>query len=115
MPCTQAKGDTGNPAIIHFLERDISLVARNTGASNGNLRNRIRDSFKQPNEMRDVKFCYHGQEIDGSSYTGSHWCEASLFLSPGFRVSRLVASIERCGLPHLDSSDVEANASQAVI
>lgn len=63
---TPARGYTGNPVIIHFLERDISLMARDTGGSNGYFRNRIRDSFKQPTEMRDVKFRYHGQEVDGT-------------------------------------------------
>lgn len=63
---TPAKSYTGNPVIIHFLERDISQMARDTGGFNGYFRNRIRDAFKQPTEMRAVKIQYHGKELDGT-------------------------------------------------
>lgn len=61
------KAYTGNnPVIIHFLERDISRMARDTGGSNGFFRNRIRDSFKNPIEVNGVKFQFHGQALDGT-------------------------------------------------
>jgi len=63
---TPAKGYTGNPVIIHFLERDILLMARNTGGYNGFFRNRIRDSFKNPAEVREVKVPYHDREVVGT-------------------------------------------------
>jgi hypothetical protein len=61
-----AKGYTGNPVIIHFLERDISLMARDTGGSAGYFRNRIRDSFNQPAQVGQVKFNYNGKELTGT-------------------------------------------------
>lgn len=61
-----AKAYTGNPVIIHFLERDISLMAKDTGGWNGYFRNRIRDSFKNPIEVRDVKFQFEGKELGGT-------------------------------------------------
>lgn len=63
---TPAKAYKGNPVIIHFLERDISLMAKDTGGSNGFFRNRIRDSFKQPIEVRDMKFQFNGKELVGT-------------------------------------------------
>lgn len=63
---TPARGYTGNPVIIHFLERDITQMARDTGGSNGYFRNRIRDSFRRPAEMRAVKIDYQGKELDGT-------------------------------------------------
>ena len=63
---TPAKGYTGNPVIIHFLERDIAMMARDTGGSNGYFRNRIRQSFEQPTEMRDVKIDYQGKQLNGT-------------------------------------------------
>ncbi len=56
----------GNPVLIHFLERDIQQMARNTGGFNGFYRNRIRDSFKQPVEVREVKIPYHDKQVDGT-------------------------------------------------
>jgi hypothetical protein len=61
-----AKAYTGNPIMIHFLERDISLMAKNSGGNNGYFRNRIRDSFKIPVEVRDVKFQLDGKEMSGT-------------------------------------------------
>jgi hypothetical protein len=61
-----AKGYTGNPVIIHFLERDISQMARNTGGNNGFFRNRIRDSLKKPTEVRDVTFQFNGKAVNGT-------------------------------------------------
>ncbi|MBT2971772.1 MAG: hypothetical protein B6D72_10520 [gamma proteobacterium symbiont of Ctena orbiculata] len=60
------KAYTGNPVIIHFLERDISMMAKDTGGSNGFFRNRIRDSFKNPNLVREIKFHYGGKELAGT-------------------------------------------------
>lgn len=61
-----AKSYTGNPVIIHFLERDISLMARNSGGHNGFFRNRIRDSFKKPVEVKEVTFKLNGKEMSGT-------------------------------------------------
>lgn len=63
---TPAKAYKGNPVIIHFLERDISLMAKDTGGSNGYFRNRIRDSFKAPDEVRDITFNLNGKEVVGT-------------------------------------------------
>jgi hypothetical protein len=63
---TPAKNYSGNPVLIHFLERDISQMAKDTGGSNGYFRNRIRDSFRQPSEMRDVKIHYQGEDLNGT-------------------------------------------------
>jgi hypothetical protein len=63
---TPAKAYSGNPVLIHFLERDIAQMARDTGGSNGFFRNRIRDSFKSPSEMREVKFQFNGQSLEGT-------------------------------------------------
>jgi len=61
-----AKAYTGNPVIIHFLERDISQMARDTSGSNGFFRNRIRDSFKHPLTVRDIRFEFDGKPLDGT-------------------------------------------------
>ncbi|MET0043461.1 MAG: hypothetical protein ABW100_08095 [Candidatus Thiodiazotropha sp. 6PLUC3] len=61
-----AKSYTGNPVIIHFLERDISMMSRDTGGWNGYFRNRIRDSFKHPVHVKDVSIKYKGQDIKGT-------------------------------------------------
>ncbi|MEW8557461.1 MAG: hypothetical protein AB2588_05710 [Candidatus Thiodiazotropha sp.] len=61
-----AKAYTGNPVIIHFLERDISMMAKDTGGSSGYFRNRIRDSFKNPSLVREIKFHYGGKELAGT-------------------------------------------------
>ncbi|MES9970418.1 MAG: hypothetical protein ABW092_10330 [Candidatus Thiodiazotropha sp.] len=61
-----AKSYSGNPVIIHFLERDISQMAKNTDGNIGFFRNRIRDSFKKPVEVRDIKFQLNGKEISGT-------------------------------------------------
>jgi hypothetical protein len=61
-----AKSYTGNPVIIHFLERDISLMARNTGGNNGFFRNRIRDSFKKPVQVKEVTFQLNGRQMSGT-------------------------------------------------
>jgi hypothetical protein len=61
-----AKAYTGNPVLIHFLERDISVMSKDTGGWNGYFRNRIRDSFKHPVEVRDIKFQFEGKELGGT-------------------------------------------------
>ncbi|PVV21548.1 MAG: hypothetical protein B6D79_13820 [gamma proteobacterium symbiont of Ctena orbiculata] len=61
-----AKSYSGNPVIIHFLERDISLMTKSTGGNIGFFRNRIRDSFKKPAELRDIKFQFKGKQISGT-------------------------------------------------
>ncbi len=61
-----AKAYTGNPVLIHFLERDISQMAQYTGGSSGYLRNRIRDSFKQPKQVHAVKIDFQGKQLDGT-------------------------------------------------
>lgn len=63
---TSAKAYTGNPVIIHFLERDISQMARDTDGSNGFFRNRIRDSFKHPLTARDIRFEFDGKSLHGT-------------------------------------------------
>jgi hypothetical protein len=63
---TPAKGYRGNPVIFHFLERDISLMARDTGGYNGYYRNRIRDAFKKPDQVEDVTV-----DLDGKPVTGT--------------------------------------------
>jgi hypothetical protein len=63
---TPAKGYTGNPVIIHFLERDISLLAKDTGGWNGYFRNRIRDSFKNPVHVNEVEFKFNGNDLKGT-------------------------------------------------
>ncbi len=63
---TPAKAYKGNPVIIHFLERDIALMAKDTGGSNGYLRNRIRDSFKAPDKVHDVTFTHDGKQMRGT-------------------------------------------------
>jgi hypothetical protein len=66
MEFSPAKSYSGNPVIIHFLERDISLMARNTGGNNGFFRNRIRDSFKKPVEVKAVTFQFNGKQMSGT-------------------------------------------------
>ncbi|MCP3661713.1 MAG: hypothetical protein GY696_04335 [Gammaproteobacteria bacterium] len=61
-----AVGYTGNPVIIHFLERDISQMSKEMGGSNGYFRNRIRESFGRPTEVHDVKLTFQGKELDGT-------------------------------------------------
>ncbi|MEJ2464982.1 MAG: hypothetical protein P8045_04660 [Candidatus Thiodiazotropha sp.] len=61
-----AKGYTGNPVLIHFLERDISLMTKDAGGFSGFYRNRIRDSFKQPSEIKAVKFQLNGKDLEGT-------------------------------------------------
>ncbi len=60
-----AMGYSGNPVIIHFLERDISQMARETGGWSGYFRNRIRDAFSRPVSVRDVKIAFQGRDMDG--------------------------------------------------
>jgi hypothetical protein len=60
-----AQGYSGNPVIIHFLERDISRMARETSGWSGYFRNRIRDSFGQPVSVRDIKISLQGRELNG--------------------------------------------------
>ena len=62
---TPAVGYTGNPVIIHFLERDISQMVSETDGTNGYFRNRIRKSFSQPKRVRDIKLSFQGKELDG--------------------------------------------------
>ncbi|MES9991345.1 MAG: hypothetical protein ABW098_05290 [Candidatus Thiodiazotropha sp.] len=63
---TPAKAYTGNPVIIHFLERDISLMTKDTDGSIGYFRNRIRNSFRDPAHVRDIKFQYNGKQLEGT-------------------------------------------------
>ncbi len=63
---TPAKGYRGNPVIVHFLERDISIMAKDTGGSNGYFRNRIRDSFKAPDKVSEITFELNGKKMDGT-------------------------------------------------
>jgi len=60
-----AMGYSGNPVIIHFLERDISQMARETGGWSGYFRNRIRDAFSHPVSVHDVKIAVAGRDMDG--------------------------------------------------
>jgi hypothetical protein len=61
-----AMGYRGNPVIIHFLERDISMMARDTGGSNGFFRNRIRDAFQKPDKIEEVSFQLNGKTLKGT-------------------------------------------------
>jgi hypothetical protein len=61
-----AKGYTGNPVLIHFLERDIALMAKDAGGFSGFYRNRIRDSFKRPSVMKAVEFEFNGKALEGT-------------------------------------------------
>ncbi|MBW9275168.1 MAG: hypothetical protein K1563_15920 [Candidatus Thiodiazotropha sp. (ex. Lucinisca nassula)] len=61
-----AKAYTGNPVIIHFLERDISKMAKNTGGNIGFFRNRIRNSFAKPMVVREIDFKLNGKAISGT-------------------------------------------------
>jgi hypothetical protein len=61
-----AKAYRGNPVIIHFLERDISKMVRDTGGRNGFFRSRIRNSFKKPAEFRDINFTHNGKPMSGT-------------------------------------------------
>ncbi|MEJ2620209.1 MAG: hypothetical protein P8163_08090 [Candidatus Thiodiazotropha sp.] len=63
---TPAKSYTGNPVIIHFLERDISLMSRDTGGWNGYFRNRIRNSFRKPKQVDEVTFEFNGEKVKGT-------------------------------------------------
>jgi hypothetical protein len=61
-----AKAYRGNPVIIHFLERDISQMAKNSGGRNGFFRNRIRNSFKTPVKVREINLQLNGKQISGT-------------------------------------------------
>ncbi len=61
-----AMGYQGNPVIIHFLERDISMMAQDTGGSNGFFRNRIRDAFQKPEKVEEVSFQLDGKTLKGT-------------------------------------------------
>ena len=63
---TPAKSYTGNPVIIHFLERDISLMSKDTGGWNGYFRNRIRNSFRKPAQMDEITFDFNGKMVKGT-------------------------------------------------
>jgi hypothetical protein len=63
---TPAKSYTGNPVIIHFLERDISLMSKDTGGWNGYFRNRIRNSFRKPKQVDEVTFEFNGEKVKGT-------------------------------------------------
>jgi hypothetical protein len=63
---TPAKSYTGNPVIIHFLERDISLMSKDTGGWNGYFRNRIRNSFRKPTQIDEVTFEFNGEKVKGT-------------------------------------------------
>ena len=64
-----AVGYTGNPVIIQFLERDIQQMGIQTGGSYGYFRNRIRNAFRQPASVRDIKFELQGKELNGIEVT----------------------------------------------
>lgn len=56
----------GNPVSIHFLERDISELAKETGGDIAYFRNRVRRAFTHP-EIRPVKIPLDGKELNGVS------------------------------------------------
>ena len=56
----------GNPVSIHFLERDISELAKETGGDIAYFRNRVRRAFTHP-EVRPVKISLDGKALDGVS------------------------------------------------
>ncbi|MEW8341857.1 MAG: hypothetical protein AB2708_18580 [Candidatus Thiodiazotropha taylori] len=63
---SSAMSYTGNPVIIHFLERDISLMSKDTGGWNGYFRNKIRNSFRKPAHMDEVTFEFEGKKVKGT-------------------------------------------------
>jgi hypothetical protein len=56
----------GNPISIHFLERDISELAKETGGDIAYFRNRVRRAFTHP-DIRPAKVALDGKELDGVS------------------------------------------------
>lgn len=60
-----ATGYTGNPVVIHFLERDISRMVRATGGSNSYFRNGIRRSFKR-SEMQSIEIAVAGKKLQAT-------------------------------------------------
>lgn len=55
----------GNPALLGFLERDITEMKRLTGGSTNYFRKRIRQALAEEKELRSVRFTYAGKQRDG--------------------------------------------------
>jgi hypothetical protein len=55
----------GNPALLGFLERDITEMKRATGGSRDYFRKRIRLALAEARELHPVRFRYAGKERAG--------------------------------------------------
>ena len=60
-----AVGYTGNPVIIHFMERDILHMVRATGGSGNYFRNGIRRSFQRP-EVQSIEIAFQGEQLQAT-------------------------------------------------
>lgn len=57
----------GNPALLAFLERDISEMKRMTGGSTSYFRKRIRLALAEAASVEPVSLSYGGRRLHGSS------------------------------------------------
>lgn len=55
----------GNPALLGFLERDITEMKRLTGGSTSYFRKRIRMALAESAKIEPVTVTYKGQKVDG--------------------------------------------------
>ena len=55
----------GNPALLGFLERDISEMKRMTGGSTSYFRKRIRIALAEAASVEAVKLSYGGRQVEG--------------------------------------------------
>ena len=58
-------GALGNPALLGFLERDISEMKRMTGGSTSYFRKRIRLALAEAASMETVALSYAGRQLEG--------------------------------------------------
>lgn len=65
-PLGRFDADVGNPLAMYFLERTIRSVSDGTGGSDFYLRNRIKDSLRAPEEVRQVEVDWQGERIDAT-------------------------------------------------
>lgn len=56
---------SGNPALLGFLERDITEMKRLTGGSVNYFRKRIRQALAEEKELRPIRFTYAGKQREG--------------------------------------------------
>lgn len=55
----------GNPALLGFLERDITEMKRLTGGSTNYFRKRIRQALAEEKELHPIRFTYAGKQREG--------------------------------------------------